>query len=184
MDSKQRGPKLSKTKKPQYEVTVRLDRNLYNYLKFLENIKRVESKEEAIVAALRIFKKLNMQDWFPNVYRIGQERVIITTVGIMDDLFSTLNEEELYAVSQGIAMNRKALDVFDHELDPSLKDNWRVILNEMANFGWGKFTLKDNKIVAEQLALHPVFIQGYLESIFRVNFNATLDDDGTLTLEQ
>jgi len=80
---------------------------------------------------------------------MGQERVMIVAQGIMDDLLSTMSDSKLYSVSSMIARNRKALDVFDYELDLSAKDNWNVILNELENYGWGKFTLKGDQIKVE-----------------------------------
>ena len=45
------------------EFTVRLDDDLKRYLSFLENSHLIRDREEAILAALRIFKKLNMHEW-------------------------------------------------------------------------------------------------------------------------
>jgi hypothetical protein len=173
---------LSGTEKRQYELTVHLDKSLYNYLGFLENSRRVDSMEEAVLAALRIFKKLNMQDWFPYVYRIGQERVMIVAHGIMDDLMSTMSDSKLYSVSSTIARNRKALDVFDHELDLSTPDNWNVILHELENYGWGRFTLEGDKIKVEHLAVPVTFMRGYLDTLFSVKLAASTNEEGLITL--
>jgi hypothetical protein len=169
-----------------YSITVDLDKNLFNYLGFLENSRRIDSKEEAVLAALRIFKKLNMQDWFPYVYRAGQSRVMIVSQGIMNDLFSTMSNARLYRVSSMIARNRKALDVLDHELDLNIQDNWDVILNELENYGWGKFNLEEDEIHIEHLAVPLIFIRGYLDTLFGVKFEAIVGDEGqiTLTLKQ
>gem|GEM_PF-591790 len=172
----------SDERKKERELTVRLDKSLYNYLGFLESSRRIDSKEEAVLAALRIFKKLNMQDWFPHVYRMGQERVLIVAQGIMDDLLSTMSDPRLYRVSGMIARNRKALDVFDHELDLSTSDNWGVILNELENCGWGKFTLEGGEIKVEHLALPMTFIRGYLDTLFNVKLIAQEDEEGRIRL--
>lgn len=42
------------------ELRVQLDDDLYRYLSLLEKFKLVRCKEEAVIAAIRIFKKLNM----------------------------------------------------------------------------------------------------------------------------
>ncbi|MFH2111095.1 MAG: hypothetical protein ABIJ47_07540 [Candidatus Bathyarchaeota archaeon] len=183
MDSgRQSKTRVGDTKKKEYELTVRLDKSLYTYLGFLENSRRIDSKEEAVLAALRIFKKLNMQDWFPYVYRMGQERVMIVAQGIMDDVLSTMSDSKLYSVSSMIARNRKALDVFDHELDLSTQDNWNVILNELENYGWGKFTLKGDEIKVEHLAVPVTFMRGYLDTLFSVKLDASTDEEGLITL--
>jgi hypothetical protein len=152
------------------KLTVYLDKNLYNYLSFLEKIRRIENKEEAVISAIRIFKKLNMQDWFTAVYRIGQERVIITPTGLIQDLLSTMDEKTLYDTSKMIALNRKSLDFFDHELDLYNSNNWEVILSEMENFGWGRYKLKGSNIQVEQQVFPPIFIKGYLETLFNIQF--------------
>jgi hypothetical protein len=169
-------------KKKERELTVRLDKSLYNYLGFLESSRRIDSKEEAVLAALRIFKKLNMQDWFPCVYRMGQERVMIVAQGTMEDLMSTMSDSKLYRVADMIARNRKALDVFDHELDLSVRDNWGVILNELENFGWGRFTLEGDEIRVEHLAVPLTFMRGYLDTLFSVKLDASADEEGVITL--
>ena len=169
-------------KKQERELTIRLDKSLYNYLVFLESSRRIDSKEEAVLAALRIFKKLNMQDWFPYVYRMGQERVLIVAQGIMDDLLSTMSDSKLYNVSSVIARNRKSLDVFDHELDLSASDNWGVILNELENYGWGKFTLEGSEIMVEHLAVPVTFIRGYLDTLFSVKLATHEDEEGRIRL--
>jgi hypothetical protein len=157
-------------KKQSYTIEVPLDKDLFNYLSFLEKINRIETKEEAILSALRIFKKLNMQDWLPILYRVGHERVIILPKGIINDLISTMDETTIEKISKMIAMNRKTFDVFDHELDLSISSNWGIILNEMQDFGWGSFTLQNSKIIAKQLALPITFLKGYLETLFKVDF--------------
>jgi len=182
LDSKQPKTRVFDTKKQEYELTVCLDKSLYNYLGFLENSRRIDSKEEAVLAALRIFQKLNMQDWFPYVYRVGQERVMIVAQGIMDDVLSTMSDSKLYSVSSMIARNRKALDVFDHELDLSAPDNWGVILNELENYGWGKFTLEGDEIKVEHLAVPVTFMRGYLDTLFSVKLAASTDEEGLITL--
>jgi hypothetical protein len=165
-----------------YRLTVNLDKNLFNYLGFLEKSRRIDSKEEAVLAALRIFMKLNMQDWFPFVYRMGQERVLIVTQGIMNDLFSTMSNSRLYRVSSTIARNRKTLDILDHELDLTIQDNWNVILNELENYGWGKFTLQEDEISVEYLAVPLPFIRGYLETLFHAKLEAEVGEEGQITL--
>jgi hypothetical protein len=167
------------------KLTIYLDKNLFNYLSFLEKIRRIENKEEAIISAIRIFKKLNMQDWFPTVYRIGQERVIITPTGIIHDLLSTMDEKKLYDTSKMIAINRKSLDFFDHELDLHYHKNWDVILNEMENFGWGQFELNNSNIQVKQSVFPKIFIKGYLETLFNVQFKIfeNIEKDYTLKLK-
>lgn len=171
------------SKKQSYKLEVPLDKELHNYLSFLEKINRIESKEEAILAALRIFKKLNMQDWLPIIYRVAHERVIILPIGIINDLISTMDEPTIEKTSKMIAMNRKSFDVFDHELDLTISDNWGIILNEMQDFGWGSFTLQSPKIIAKQLALPITFLKGYLETLFKVDFTITQESSESYILK-
>lgn len=163
-------------------ITVEIDREIYKYLEFLENIRRITDKEEAINSALRIFKKLNMQDWFPSVYRMGQERIMLVTEGIMIDILGSMSEKKLYRIAREVAVNRKALDVFDHELNLSEEDNWGVILNEMNNFGWGQFEFNGQEINVEHLILPIIFLKGYLETLFGVEFIVSQIDDDTFIL--
>jgi hypothetical protein len=179
-------PKYPQAQSPSRSIeklTIHLDKTLYNYLGFLEKIKRTESKEEAIISAIRIFKKLNMQDWFPTVYRIGQERVIITPTGIIQDLISTLDESSLYDTARVIALNRKSLDFFDHELDLFDYNNWNVALSEMENFGWGEYKLKNSNIEIKQSVFPPIFVKGYLETLFNTKFHVDQINKGNFTFK-
>jgi hypothetical protein len=149
---------------------------------FLEKIQRVKNKEDAIISAIRIFKKLNMQDWFPTFYRIGQERVIITPTGIIQDLVSTLDEKTLYNTSKKIAINRKSLNFFDTELDLFEYNNWGIVLNEMEHFGWGHYKLIDSTIQVKHPALPQSFIKGYLETLFNIKFQVEQISEGHFNL--
>ena len=164
-------------KRSKRKIEIELDYDLYNYIAFLEKIKRINKKEDALIASIRIFKKLNMQDWFPNVYRIGQERVVLLSQGMINDFFSTLSESNLSKLARLVAMNRISLDTFDHRLNLNDQTNWGVILNEVENFGWGKFIRKRNRIIISQLALPIIFVKSYLEALFKTKFELVVDDE-------
>jgi hypothetical protein len=167
------------------EINIELDSDLYNYIAFLEKIKRVKKKEEAAVIALRIFKKLNLQDWYPNVYRSGQERILMISQGMIRDLFSSFSEPQLTKLSRMIARNRITLDTFDTRLDLDDPENWDVILKEMENYGWGSFTQKNGDIRVEQLGLPISFIKVYLETLFKTRFNVeALNDENIYILKK
>lgn len=153
------------------EVCVQLDDDLYRYLRLLEKFNLVKCKEEAVIAAIRIFKKLNMQDWLPYIYRVGKDRVLIVGQGMLHDVFNSINETRLYAVARTSAIKRKILKPFDPELDLTEPKNWDVVLNELQSFGWGKFTLKGDEIMVEFLGIPIVFLKGYLETLFQVDFS-------------
>jgi hypothetical protein len=152
------------------EMRLVLEDDLYKYLSLLEKLKFIKSKEEAVVAAIRIFKKLNMQDWLPYVYRVGSERVLIMGQGILYDIFSSMSENELYNIARSSAFKRKILVPFDPELDLTKVENWDVILNDIQDFGWGKVSRDGEEIMVEYLGVPLVFLKGYLEALFRVSF--------------
>ncbi len=154
------------------ELRIFIDDDLYRYLGLLETFKVIKCKEEAVIAAIRIFKKLNMQDWLPFVYRVGQERVLIVGQGMLYDIFSSISEAKLYDIARINALKRKMLKPFDTELDLILPENWDVVLNELESFGWGKFTREGDEIMMEFLAVPLIFLRGYLEALFRVKFSA------------
>ncbi len=153
------------------ELRLMLDVDLYRYLDLLETFKLIKNKEKAVEAAIRIFKKLNMQDWLPYIYRVGQERVLIISQGLLYDIFSSMSELKLYEVARISAFKRKRLEPFDPELDLVEPENWDVILNELENFGWGKFTREQDEIMVEFLAVPLVLLRGYLEALFQASFS-------------
>jgi hypothetical protein len=168
------------------ELNLRLDDDLYRYLSLLEKMKFIESKEEAVVAAVRIFKKLNMHEWLPYVYRAGSERVLLMGQGLLYDIFSSVSEARLYDVARISALKRKMLKPFDPELDLSDSENWDVILNEIQDYGWGKITRHGEEIMVEFLGVPIIFLRGYLESIFKVRFkthSTKMDDVYVLSKE-
>ncbi|UCH57859.1 MAG: hypothetical protein JSV18_02855 [Candidatus Bathyarchaeota archaeon] len=141
------------------------------YLTFLEQIKVVRHREDAALAALNIYKKLNMHDWLPYVYRSGTERVLIMGQGMLHDIFTSMSELKLYDIARISALKRKILDPFDPDLDLSEVDNWDVILAELENMGWGKFTRDREEVMIEYLGVPIVFLRGYLETLFKVEFS-------------
>ena len=156
--------------RPKKEITIPLDDDLDRYLKFLERIKLVRQREDAALAALRIYKKLNMHDWLPYVYRSGSERLIIMGQGMLHDLFTSLSEPRLYDIARITALKRKVINPVDPDLDLKEPDNWDVIFNELENMGWGKFTRDGEEVMIEFLGAPIVFLRGYLETLFQVEF--------------
>lgn len=152
------------------ELHLQLDDGLYRYLNLLEKMKFIGSKEEAAVAAIRIFKKLNMHEWLPYVYRVSSERVLLMGQGMLYDIFSSVSEARLYDIARISALKRKILEPLDPELDLTEAENWDVILNEIQDYGWGKVTRQGEEIMVELLGVPIVFLQGYLEALFKVNF--------------
>jgi hypothetical protein len=164
------------------EVTIELDDDLRRYLSFLERIKHIKNKEEAVLAALRIYKKLNMHEWLPYVYRSGTERLLIIDHGTLNDILSTIPETRLYDVARATALKRKVLRSADPELDLTSVDNWGIILSELENLGWGKFTQEGSEIMVEFLGVPLTFLRGYLESLFRVEFQTHIVKGGELII--
>ena len=152
------------------EIRIRLDKGLYRYLKFLEKMRLVDSKEEAIIEAITIYKKLNMQDWLPYVYRSGQERILLINQGMFNDIIISMSETKLYEIARISALKRSVLKQMDPELDLCDPEDWDVILNELQNLGWGKFTRKNDEIMVEFLGVPINFVKGYLETMFHVVF--------------
>ena len=152
------------------ELLLELDDDLYRYLSLLEKMKFINSKEEAAVAAIRIFKKLNMHEWIPHVYRVSSERVLLMGQGMLYDIFSSVSEARLYDVARMSALKRKVLKPFDPELDLTETENWDVILNEIQDYGWGKITRQGEELMVEYLGVPIIFLKGYLEALFKVTF--------------
>ena len=164
----------------EYDLKLHLDEDLKRYMRFLERIKHVKDKEEAALSALRIFKKLNMHEWMPYIYRNGSERILIVSQGMLNDVFSAMSEEKLYQVARTTALKRKVLESFDPELDLGDTDNWDVILNELENMGWGRFIRDETEIMIEFLGVPLTFLRGYLEMLFKVEFKCHKARQGEL----
>ena len=167
---KKQEPKGRRKEQPRKEITIPLDDDLDRYFKFLERIKLVKQKEDAALAALRIYKKLNMHDWLPYVYRSGNERLIILGQGMLHDIFSSLSEPGLYDIARMTALKRKVINPVDPDLDLKKPNNWDVIFNELENMGWGKFTRDGEEIMIEFLGVPIAFLKGYVETLFQVVF--------------
>lgn len=157
-------------KKPLKEIIIPLDDDLDRYFKFLERIKLVRQREDAALAALRIYKKLNMHDWLPYVYRSGSERLIIMGQGMLHDIFTSVSEPRLYDIARITALKRKVINPIDPDLDLKEPDNWDVIFNDLENMGWGKFTRDGDEVMIEFLGVPIAFLKGYVETLFQVEF--------------
>lgn len=153
------------------DLTIKLDPTLRRYLDYLVRIRHIENSEEAALAALRIFKKLSMHQWLPYIYRNNTGRLLIIGQGVFNDILSAVPESKMYDVAKLAGMNRKVLYSYDPELDFDRVDNWGIILQEMEDYGWGKFTQEQNEILIEYLGVPLQFLHGFLEGIFGTEFN-------------
>jgi len=160
------------------EFTVRLDDDLKRYLTFLESSRLIKDREEAVLAALRIYKKLNMHEWLQYVYRLGNERILMVSHGMLNDIFTSVSEAQLYEVAHMSAIKRRIVDPFDPELDFGEPSNWGVILNELENLGWAKFSRNGGEIMVEFLGVPIAYLAGYIETLFQVEFSVTRSVDG------
>ena len=89
------------------EFTIDLDNDTHNYLEFLERMRFIKSKDEAVKKALLLFKKLSMHDWLPDIYRIADARIILMDRGMLLDVFELLTEDEIYRAGHLTALKRK-----------------------------------------------------------------------------
>lgn len=149
-------------------LAVELDDDTYNYLEFLERMMFIRSKGEAVQKALIIFKKLSMHDWLPDIYRIGDSRIILMDRGMLLDTFELLTESEIYRAGSLTALKRKVLKPEFRDIDLTKPANWMIVLKELENFGWGKFSKVENEIKVENCAVPAQYLRGYLESMFKV----------------
>jgi hypothetical protein len=151
------------------EIKVQVDDDLYNYLEFLERTRYIKNKDQALTHALILFKKLSMHDWLPDIYRIGENRVIVMDRGMLLDLFESLTEYEIYRAGSMTAIKRKVLKPEFRDLNLTKKANWPLVLKELENLGWGKFERIEDEIMIENSAVPPEYLRGYLESMFKVH---------------
>lgn len=154
--------------RPMKSFTVELEDDIYNYLEFLERTRFIRSKEDALKKALILFKKLSMHDWFPNIYRIGDSRIVIMDRGMLLDIFELLTEFETYRAGQLTALKRKVLKPEFRDIDLTNRRNWMIVLKELENMGWGVFSIVGNEIKVEYCAVPTGYLRGYLETMFKV----------------
>ena len=152
-------------------LTIQLENDMKRYLDFLVSIRHIDSSEEATLAALRIFKKLSMHQWLPYIYRNSSDRLLIVGHSMFNDILSAVPESQVYNIARATAINRKVLYSYDPELDLKSVDNWGIILQELEDYGWGKFTRKDREIKVEYLGVPIPFLKGYLEGLFSTEFH-------------
>lgn len=161
------------------EFKAEIEEDLYNYLNFLERTLFIKNKNEAIQKALILFKKLSMHDWLPDIYRIGENRVIIMDRGMLLDLFESLSEIEIYRAGSNTALKRKVLKPEFRDINLTHRGNWPLVLNELQNLGWGKFERIEDEIKVESSAVPSAYLRGYLETMFKVNLeehHTNIDD--------
>ena len=149
-------------------ISLEMDDDTYNYLEFLERTRFIKSKDDAVRKALILFKKLSMHDWLPDIYRIGENRIILMDRGMLLDIFELLTEQETYRAGNLTAMKRKVLRPEYRDIDLTKAKNWMIVLKELENLGWGVFTKVDNEIKVEHCAVPTSYLRGYLETMFNV----------------
>lgn len=149
-------------------LMVDLDDDTYNYLEFLERMMFIRSKDEAVQKALTLFKRLSMHDWLPDIYRIGDSRIILMDRGMLLDIFELLTEFEIYRAGNLTALKRKVMKPEFRDIDLTKPSNWMIVLKELENFGWGTFSKVGNEIKVEHCAVPTQYLRGYLESMFKM----------------
>jgi len=149
-------------------MTVELDDDMYNYLEFLERMRFIRGKDEAVQKSLLLFRKLSMHDWLPDIYRIGDSRIVLMDRGMLLDVFELLTEYETYRAGTMTALKRKVLKPEFRDIDLTKPANWMIVLKELENFGWGNFSKVENEIKIESCAVPIQYLRGYLESMFKV----------------
>ena len=149
-------------------LNIKISDNLHNYLDFLEKTKFIKNKEEATAKALNYFRRLAMHNWLPNVYRINGDRILLIERGMFLDIFEAMTEEQIYSVGRISSLKRKVMKPDLRDIDLTKVSNWGIVLKELQNLGWGKFTRVKNEIKVEYCAVHTLYLKGYLETMFRV----------------
>jgi hypothetical protein len=150
------------------DFTVKLDEELYDYLEFLERTLYIRNKNEAVQKSLLFFKKLSMHDWLPDIYRIGEARIILMDRGMLLDIFELLTESQIYRAGQLTAMKRKVLKPEFRDINLTKLVNWPLVLNELENLGWGIFEKVEDEIKIDNSAVPSEYLRGYLETLFNV----------------
>ena len=130
----------------------------------------IKGKDEAVKKALLLFKKLSMHDWLPDIYRIGDTRIILMDRGMLLDVFELLTEDEIYRAGHLTALKRKVMKPEYRDINLTKKKNWLIVLKELENLGWGIFTRDENEIKVEYSAVPNSYLRGYLETMFKVDF--------------
>lgn len=148
--------------------TANIDDDLFNYLEFLERTRYIKNKEVAIRKALILFKKLSMHDWLPDLYRIGDSRIILMDRGMLLDVFELLSEPEIYRAGHLTAVKRKVLKPEFRDINLTKQANWPLVLKELENLGWGTFEKIGDEIKVENNAVPSQYLRGYLETLFKV----------------
>lgn len=152
------------------EVTITLSDNLYKYLLFLEKTRFIKSKEEALSTALEFYRILAMHDWLPYTYRVGGGRVLLLDSTMLLDLFHYLTNLEIYDVARTTAMKIKLMKPFFKDVDFSNSENWSIVLKDLENMGWGKFTRFRDEIKVEFCIMPAQYLKGYFEGMFGTEF--------------
>jgi hypothetical protein len=151
------------------DLTVKLDEELYDYLEFLERTLYIRNKNEAVQKSLLLFKKLSMHDWLPDIYRIGEARIILMDRGMLLDIFELLTESQIYRAGQLTAMKRKVLKPEFRDINLTKLANWPLVLNELENLGWGIFEKVEDEIKINNSAVPSEYLRGYLETLFKIH---------------
>lgn len=149
-------------------LNVEISDDVYNYLDFLEKMRFIRNKEEAVAKALRFSQRLAVHNWLPYVYRIDDDRVVLLERGMFLDILEEMTEEQIYSVGRISALKRKVMKQELREIDLTKPSNWGIVLRELQNLGWGKFTKVENEIKVEYCGVHILYLRGYLETMFKV----------------
>jgi hypothetical protein len=72
------------------------------------------------------------------------------------------------------------LNPIDPNLDLREVDNWDIVLNELENYGWGKFTRDGEDLMVEYLGVPITYLKRYLETLLNVEFELRQSKSGEI----
>jgi|SRR5208282_1379445 len=125
------------------------------------------NRREVVVKALEVFFKLQANKWNgPFIYINGIRKGLISK-GSLTELISGMSLDELY--DSGKRMGKTLRDsAIERRLDLSRPENHITALQMLEDFGWGRFTIDDERITVTSSLLPAALIHGYLETALSI----------------
>jgi hypothetical protein len=122
-----------------------------------------QSRKDAIVSALKMLRGFTFEEWRPPFYYIYGRRYAWVSQKTLGLLLGGLQEEELIEAGRRASPVLAECSLRINDVDIHNPDNWSDALQLLQRNGWGKFELREDKILVNQPILASTVLKAYLE---------------------
>ena len=149
-------------------TSLRVPREVINYLDSLVDRGVRRSRTEVIVEALRFHRLLTIGGWAPPRYMVDHVRCLLITEHALRDFLREMPEDRVIKLGRGLGATARKLLFSVEGVDVAKLENWFRGLEVLEKWGWCSLKVDEKSLIAMDLAIPASLLQGCLEGLLKV----------------